>query len=82
MKEIICPKCGTVIKVDEADYAAIVHQVRTHEFDEEVARRMKELEKQLAAAETTEALKAERSTRTNCTHRIWLSRPKRRRWQP
>lgn len=59
MKEIICPKCGTVIKVDEADYAAIVHQVRTHEFDEEVARRMKELEKQLAAAETTEALKAE-----------------------
>ena len=29
MKELKCPKCGNVFKVDEADYAFIVSQVKT-----------------------------------------------------
>lgn len=45
MKELKCPKCGNVFKVDEADYAAIVGQVKNAEFNQEVERRMKELEK-------------------------------------
>ncbi len=42
MKEIKCPKCGNVFSVDEADYAAIVSQVRTAEFESEVEHRMHE----------------------------------------
>lgn len=38
MREIKCPKCGNVFSVDEADYAAIVTQVRNAEFDAEIQR--------------------------------------------
>jgi len=36
MKEIKCPKCGTAIPLDAEDYAAILSQVRTDEFDSEL----------------------------------------------
>ena len=42
MKEIKCPNCGAVITVDDADFAAILNQVRTEEFDAEVNRRIEE----------------------------------------
>ena len=32
MKELRCPKCGNVFKVDEADYATILNQVKNAEF--------------------------------------------------
>ena len=41
MKELKCPKCGNVFTVDESDYADIVNQVKTKEFQAEVDRRMK-----------------------------------------
>ena len=44
MKELKCPKCGSVFTVDEADYASIVEQVKNAEFDAEVGRRMAELD--------------------------------------
>ena len=44
MNEIKCPKCGNVFSVDEADYAAIVNQVRNAEFDAEIQRRMNEVQ--------------------------------------
>ena len=56
MKELKCPKCGSVFTVDEADYASIVSQVKNAEFNEEVNRRIQELherhktEEQLAIA--------------------------------
>jgi len=43
MKELKCPKCGSVFTVDEADYASIVSQVKSAEFHEEVERRLKEI---------------------------------------
>ena len=46
MRELTCPKCGTIFSVDEADYAAIVSQVRGNEFNAEVTRRISELHKQ------------------------------------
>ena len=49
MKELKCPKCGNVFKVDEADYASIVSQVKTSEFEAEVCRRINELKAQQAA---------------------------------
>lgn len=61
MKELKCPKCGNVFKVDEADYAAIAGQVKNAEFNQEVERRMKELEKQQKAEQKAETLKAEQN---------------------
>ena len=61
MKELKCPKCGNVFKVDEADYAAIVGQVKNAEFNQEVERRIKELEKQQKAEQKAETLKAEQN---------------------
>ena len=43
MKEIKCPKCGSIFTVDEADYASIVSQVRNVEFEEELTRRISEM---------------------------------------
>ena len=43
MKELKCPKCGSVFTVDEADYASIVNQVKNAEFKEEVNRRLQEI---------------------------------------
>ena len=44
MREIKCPKCGNIFSVDEADYAAIVNQVRNAEFEAEIQRRMNEVQ--------------------------------------
>lgn len=41
-KELKCPKCGSVFSVDAADYAQIADQVKTAEFNAEVARRLDE----------------------------------------
>lgn len=67
MKELTCPKCGTVLSVDDADYASIVSQVRNIEFQKELEQRMKELSQQhvadmkVASAEAATTLQAELS---------------------
>ena len=45
MKELKCPNCGKVFSVDESEYATIVNQVRTAEFEEDLHRRLEELSK-------------------------------------
>ena len=58
MKEIKCPKCGSVFSVDDADYATIVSQVRNAEFDAEMKRRTNEVyERYKAALELAKAQK-------------------------
>ena len=42
MKELKCPKCGSVFTVDEADYALILQQVKTAEFNAELEKRLKD----------------------------------------
>ena len=49
MKELKCPQCGNVFKVDEADYASIVSQVKNSEFESEVSKRLEEIRTQQAA---------------------------------
>lgn len=44
MKELKCPKCGNIFKVDEADYASIVNQVKNAEFEAELERRLREMQ--------------------------------------
>lgn len=45
MNEVKCPHCHTVFTIDEAEYAAIVQQVRTAEFERELHTRLAEAEK-------------------------------------
>ncbi len=40
MNEIICPNCKKAFKVDEAGFAAILKQVRDHQFKEELTNRL------------------------------------------
>lgn len=49
MRELKCPKCGSVFSVDEADYASIVSQVKGAEFDAEVNHRIAEFCRQQEA---------------------------------
>ncbi len=58
MKQITCPKCGSVIKVDEADYALILNQVKNQEFDAELKIRLAELKKQLELEQQNAAQRA------------------------
>ena len=42
MKELKCPKCGSVFAVDETDYAVLLQQVRTSAFEAELAARLRD----------------------------------------
>jgi hypothetical protein len=57
MKELKCPNCGRVFSVDEADYAAIVGQVKNIEFAQELDRRVAELREKQQTELENEALK-------------------------
>ncbi len=60
MRELKCPKCGNVFTVDEADYAAILSQVKNREFDQEVNRRLEELHRQHLAEQKAKEAKIEK----------------------
>lgn len=60
MKELKCPKCGSVFSVDEADYASIVNQVKNAEFASEVNRRLAELHQQQMAQQKLAEVKMEK----------------------
>ena len=61
MKELKCPQCGNVFSVDEADYAFILNQVKTHEFEAELKARLSEIQQQSKAQQETETLKITQS---------------------
>lgn len=61
MKELKCPKCGSVFSVDEADYASIVSQVKNAEFQEEVTRRLTEMLAQKDAEQQINMARADKS---------------------
>ena len=64
MKELKCPQCGSVFTVDEADYASIVSQVKTLEFETEVKARIEEIRKQSEVKQEAEALKMNQTYQT------------------
>ena len=79
MKEIKCPNCGTVITVDDADFAAILNQVRTEEFDAEVNRRIEDAKRLLKAEEAKKlaqeaAEAAKEAARLDARHKEDLSK--------
>jgi hypothetical protein len=59
MSEIKCPKCGSVFTVDEANYTSIVNQIKNAEFQEEIEKRLNEIEKQNDLKQKAEILKSE-----------------------
>ena len=63
MKEIRCPQCGCAIAIDDADYAAIVSQIRGEEFEKELSRRSLEAEEK-HRAETARQLAEMKATTT------------------
>jgi hypothetical protein len=50
MNEIICPNCKKAFKVDEAGFADILKQVRDHQFEEELEKRLTLAEKEKESA--------------------------------
>ncbi len=45
MNEIKCPECGSTISIDEDNYSNIIKQVRDQEFEVEMSKRLKLLDK-------------------------------------
>ena len=64
VKELKCPKCGSVFQVDEADYASILSQVKNAEFDAEIHRRLAEIDERHKAEQDLAAVKTEQSFQT------------------
>ncbi len=58
MKKIICPNCHTAFTVDEADYAAILSQVKNAEFNSELEQRIDIMKRQLMAEQELKNTKA------------------------
>ena len=69
MQDIICPNCKKVFKVDEAGFADILKQVRDHQFEEELHKRLDIAEKEkenaikLAEANITNTLQKDLAKR-------------------
>lgn len=61
MKELTCPKCGTMIPVNEEVYTTIVNQVKNDLFNEEVDRRVLEIKAQLSAESKASKAESEKS---------------------
>ncbi len=58
MKELKCPHCGKTFTVDEADYSVLLNQVKTAEFEQELSRRIHELEQSSHARQQAEQARA------------------------
>ncbi|WP_036611774.1 DUF2130 domain-containing protein [Oribacterium sp. P6A1] len=58
MNELKCPHCGKVFTVDESDYAAILQQVHSKEFEREVEKRIEERLGQVRAEEELKVAQA------------------------
>ena len=56
MNDIRCPNCGTAFKIDETGYADILKQIRDHEFDAQITKRL-----ELAEREKRDALELAKS---------------------
>ncbi len=61
MNSLKCPHCGKVFSVDEADYAFIVNQVKSTEFENELEKRVKEIKNQLETEQTAKTLELNQS---------------------
>ena len=61
MKELKCPKCGSVFSVDEADYTSILNQVKNQEFETELNKRIAEMDSRHQTEQQLASAKAEQN---------------------
>ncbi|MDE6487236.1 MAG: DUF2130 domain-containing protein [Muribaculaceae bacterium] len=61
MKELRCPQCKHVFTVDEDAFRSIAAQVRNAAFDDELAKRERELRERLQAQQLAERARAEQA---------------------
>ena len=40
-KQIKCPECNAILKIDDANYASIINQVRDQLFEDQLNKRIK-----------------------------------------
>lgn len=69
MNEIKCPHCGKVFQVDERGFADILRQVRTAEFDKEIAQREGMLQEQNVQAVKLAVAKAQQDAQAETAQR-------------
>lgn len=69
MNEIKCPHCGKVFQVDERGFADILRQVRTAEFDKEIAQREGMLQEKNAQAVKLAVAKAQQDAQAEAAQR-------------
>ena len=69
MNEILCPNCKKAFKVDEAGFADILNQVRDHQFEEELDKRLV-----LAEVEKDNAVKLAEANLKNILHEHLLKK--------
>lgn len=69
MNEIKCPHCGKVFQVDERGFADILRQVRTVEFDKEIAQREGMLQERNAQAVKLAVAKAQQDAQAEAAQR-------------
>lgn len=69
MNEIKCPHCGKVFQVDERGFTDILRQVRTAEFDKEIAQREGMLQEQNAQAVKLAVAKAQQDAQAKTAQR-------------
>ena len=69
MNEIKCPHCGKVFQVDERGFADILRQVRTAEFDKEIAQREGMLQERTAQAIKLAVAKAQQDAQAEAAQR-------------
>lgn len=69
MNEIKCPHCGKVFQVDERGFADILRQVRTAEFDKEIAQREGMLQERNAQAVKLAVAKAQQNAQAEAAQR-------------
>lgn len=76
MEDIICPNCKTVFQVNESSMAQILKQVRDHQFDEEITKRLAITENErnqailLAETQANQKLQEELSKQKEEIHRL------------
>ncbi len=69
MPEIKCPKCGNVFQVDESDYESIVRQIRDHEFQDELDRRIRDIEEKKEQELQVKLMRQQQSQQEELTKR-------------
>ena len=70
MKELKCPKCGSMFTVDEADYASILQQVKNQEFEAELRSRLAEMDSRHKAEQQLASAKAQQDFQIQLNQKI------------